>query len=101
MGEESENLKEGVEVAKKSIVTHRFSENQWNRSLFRVRKWESEKQKNWSMPAEGFEEHIATDGSLLGTAGKWSTSGWSVVQLDDDQELGSFAWDVRLDGGSI
>ena len=36
-----------------------------------MRKWESEKHKNWRMPAEGFEGHVTTDGSLLGTAGKW------------------------------
>ena len=28
------------------------------------------------------------DGSLLGAAGKWGTCGWSVVQLDHDEELG-------------
>ena len=50
-------------------------------------KWESEKNKNWSMPAEGFKGHVATDGSLLGTAGKWGACGWSVVQLDSDEEL--------------
>ena len=40
------------------------------------------------MPAEGFKGHVATDGSLLGTAGKWRACGWSVVQLDYDEELG-------------
>ena len=40
------------------------------------------------MPAEGFKGHVATDGSLLGTAGKWRACGWSVVQLDKDEELG-------------
>ena len=29
-----------------------------------------------------------TDGSLLGTAGKWGACGWSVVQLDYDEKLG-------------
>ena len=32
--------------------------------------------------------HVATDGSLLGTAGKWGACGWAVVQLDYDEELG-------------
>ena len=32
---------------------------------FSTRKWESEKHKSWSMPAEGFKGHVATDGSLL------------------------------------
>ena len=40
------------------------------------------------MPAEGFKGHVATDGSLLGAAGKWRACGWSVVQLDYDEELG-------------
>ena len=40
------------------------------------------------MPAEGFKGHVATDGSLLCTAGKWRACGWSVVQLDFGEELG-------------
>ena len=49
---------------------------------------ESEKRKSWGMPAEAFEGRVATDGSLLGTAGKWRACGWSVVQLNYDEELG-------------
>ena len=79
---------------------HPLSESQWNMAHFSMRKWESEKHKSWSMPAEGFKGHVATDGSLLGTAGKWEACGWSVVQLDYD-ELGALAWDVWLDGGRI
>ena len=37
---------------------------------------------------EGFRDHVATDGSLLGVSGKWCACGWSVVQLDHDEELG-------------
>ena len=40
------------------------------------------------MPAVGFKGHVATDGSLLGAAGKWRACGWSVVQLDYGEELG-------------
>ena len=40
------------------------------------------------MPAEGFKSHVAIDGSLLGTAGKWRECGWSVVQLAFDEEFG-------------
>ena len=40
------------------------------------------------MPAEGFKGHVAADGSLLGMAEKWGARGWSVVQLDCDEELG-------------
>ena len=39
------------------------------------------------MPAEGLKGHVATDGPLLGTAGKWGACGWAVVQLDYDEEL--------------
>ena len=40
------------------------------------------------MPAEEFKGHVATDGTLQGSAGKWRACGWSVVQLDHDEELG-------------
>ena len=40
------------------------------------------------MPAEEFKGHVATDGSFLGTAGKWGACGWPVVQLDYDDDLG-------------
>ena len=62
-------------------------------------KWESEKHKSWGMPAEGFTGHVATDGSLLGNAGKWGACGWAVVQLDYDEEMGATVHDVRLYGG--
>ena len=39
------------------------------------------------MPIEGFKGHVATDGSLLGKAGKWGAGGWAVVQLDYDEEM--------------
>ena len=38
-------------------------------------------------PAEGPRDHVATDGSLLGVAGKWCACGWSVVPLDRDEEM--------------
>ena len=40
------------------------------------------------MPAEGFEGHMATDGSFLGEVGKWRACGWAVVQLVYDEEMG-------------
>ena len=52
-----------------------------------MRNWESEKHKSWSIPAEGFKGHVATDGSLLENAGKWRACGWAVVQLDYDEEM--------------
>ena len=50
-----------------------------------MRKWEFERNKSWGMPVEGFKGHVATDGSLLGNAGKWKACGWAVVQLDYDE----------------
>ena len=44
------------------------------------------------MPAEGSKGHVATDGSLLATAGKWGACGWSALQLDHDEELGPLHW---------
>ena len=64
----------------RGIVVHPLSESRWNRSHFRMTKWESEKPKSWGMPAEGFKGHFA--------AGKWGTCGWAVVQLDHDEEMG-------------
>ena len=72
----------------RGIVAHPFSESQWKRGHFVVTKWESEKHKSWCMSVEGFKGHVATDGSLLNTAGKWGACGWAVVQLDYDEEMG-------------
>ena len=72
----------------RNIVVHPLGESQWNRGLFCMGKWESEKHKSWCVPTEGFKGHVATDGSLLVTAGKWCACGWAVVQLDCDEEMG-------------
>ena len=53
-----------------------------------VRRWRSEEQSSWGIPVEGFQNHVTTDGSLLGVSGKWGACGWSVVQLDHDEEMG-------------
>ena len=37
---------------------------------------------------DGFNGHVATDGSLLGRTVKWRAFGWAVVQLVYDEELG-------------
>ena len=52
-----------------------------------MRKWVSEKHHNWGIPGEGFKGHVATDGSLLGAAGKRGACGWAVVQLDYDEAM--------------
>ena len=53
-----------------------------------MKKWESEKHRSWCMQVEGFRDHVATDGSLLGKTGKWEACGCAVVQLDYDEEMG-------------
>ena len=82
------------------IVTKPFSESQWNSGLLSLKKRESEKHNSCDFQAEGFQGHVATDGSLLGVAGKWTACSWSVVQWDYDEELEIFVWDVWLDGGT-
>ena len=46
VGAKSENLKEGVEVAKGVIMTHPLSESQLNRGHFDMTKWEFEKHRS-------------------------------------------------------
>ena len=65
----------------RGIVVHPLSDSQWNRGHFSMRKWESEKHKSWSIPAEGFKGHVAPDGSLLGTAGKRGACGCSWIMM--------------------
>ena len=36
---------------------------------------------------QGFGNRVATDGSVCGVSGRWSACGWSVVQLDHDEEM--------------
>ena len=83
----------------RGIVTHPLSESQWNRGHISMNKWESEKHKRGGMPAEGFKGHVATDGSLMGAAGKWEhvVGGCNWIMVMN----WAFAWDVRLDGGRI
>ena len=49
-----------------------------------MNKWESEKHKSWSMLAAGFKGLTVLFQELLGNG----ACGWSVVQLDFDEELG-------------
>ena len=62
----------------RGIVTHPLRESQWNRGHLSVNMWESEKHKSLSMPGQDFKGHVATDGSLLGTGGKWSN--WIMMK---------------------
>ena len=50
-----------------------------------VEMWKAQK---LAIPVEGFRNHVATDGSPLGASGNWCACGWSVVQLDEDEEMG-------------
>ena len=40
------------------------------------------------MSAEGFRDHVITDGSLFKVLGRWGVCKWSVGQLDLDEEMG-------------
>ena len=91
MGARGENVKERAEV-ERGIVAALLSESPWNRGHKSVKKWESEKYKTLGMPVEGFRSHVATDGSLLGEAGKWRACGWAVVQLDYHEEMEPLLW---------
>ena len=50
--------------------------------------WESEEHRSWGIPVEGFRNHVATDGCLLGVVGRWSACGWSLVQVDHGEVTG-------------
>ena len=76
----------------RGVVEHHLSGSQWNRGHFSMRKWESERHMSWGWSAEGFKGHVATDGRKVGAYG------WAVVRWDYDEELATFAWDVRLVG---
>ena len=39
------------------------------------------------MSVEGFRDHVATEGSLLGVWGRWSACGLSFVHVDHDGEM--------------
>ena len=86
------DIKERLEV----VERHPLSQDQWKKRNLTVRRWESEKHKSWVIPVEGFWKHGVTDGSLLGVSGKWSACGWSVVQVDQDEEMGPMhgVWDT-------
>ena len=84
LGAEGQDIKERLEVTKRSHVV--LSDGQWERSHLTERRWEPEKHKSWGIPVEGFRNHVATDGSLVGVSGKWRASGSSVVQLDHDED---------------
>ena len=50
-----------------------------------MKMWKSENPP--MLECRRFQGPCGTDGSLLGKTGKWGACGWSVVQLDFDEEL--------------
>ena len=49
----------------RGITSHALSGSDWRKSHLSVRKWESGEHRSWSMPVEGFRNHVATGGSSL------------------------------------
>ena len=93
---ESRGPRHRRKIARRTLSVEAFG----GRSHLTVRKWECEKHGSWSMAVEGFWNHVTTGGLLLGVSGRWSACGRSVVQLDNDEEMGANAWDLRHTGCS-
>ena len=83
----------------RGIASHPLAEGRWKNSHLTVRMWESEKHAQVG----------ASQSKVSGTAlppmalcweltSKWSACGWSVVQLDQDEEMGTDVWDVMDTG---
>ena len=102
---EFEELKEGALLEPGLALLRKKVRESWTekhrnvaRKIFLEEGWTQKKsyQCQACQLEEGFEGHVATDGSLLGTAGQWGACGWSVVQLDYDEEMvslhGMFGW---------
>ena len=91
---EYEELKEGIWLDPTLAMLRRRTKEEWtdkHRNVARMLVFEGWVQKRLfdigCLPVEGFQGHVATDGSLLGIAGKWGACGWSAVHLDYDGEL--------------
>ena len=71
-GSKKRKLQRRSGSGKEVFFPHPLSESQWNSFHFSMQKWESVKHKKLvlGLPAKGFKDHVATDGSLLGGAGK-------------------------------
>ena len=69
MGAKSENLNGGVEVAKR-YCNAPHSVKASGTGVSSVCKCGNPEHKSWSMPAVGFNDNVAADGSFLGAAGK-------------------------------
>ena len=71
----------------RGVTSHLVSEGHWKKSHLTVWRWESEKHISGSIPVDGFRNHVAADGSPLGVSSRWGACGWSVVQVEHDEEL--------------
>ena len=86
MGVEGENVEGGFEMTKRNY-TGLCREDKWRKSHLSVRRWEFGKStKDGECQLKGFRHHATTSGSLLGVPGR--CGGWSVVQLDHDEDTG-------------
>ena len=56
----------------RGITSHPLDEGIWRKSHLTVCSWGSQKSKRWEKTADGFRDHVTTDGSLLGVPGRWS-----------------------------
>ena len=79
MEAKGENVEERVEVAKR----YRRAPSQRKPMEQRSLQYDKvvRKAQDLGMSVEGFKGPVATDGSLLGKAGKCGACGWAVVQL--------------------
>ena len=68
-----------VERKQRGITAHTLSESNWRKSHLLVQRWESEKHMSWGVSAQGFCDHFTEVGCVRG---------WSVVQLEQDEEVG-------------
>ena len=82
-----QDVERRLEVTR-GITSHHPNDGRWERSHLNVRRWESEKHRSWCIPVAGIRKPVATDCFLLGVPGKCDACGWSVVQLDHDEEMG-------------
>ena len=66
---------------------HPLCGSQWNRGRFKTKNGSLRSTRTGPCQQKGFMGHVATDGFLLGNAGKWGACGWAVAQLDYDADM--------------
>ena len=58
----------------RGISSYLLSGINWRKTVCHVSQTMG-KHRSWSMPVDGFRDHVATDGSLLRVAGPWCACG--------------------------